>query len=176
MTVPEADNTQAFPLREPSMTDKTREEIAAAIARGQGDRFTLLPTQAKRFFGDGPTQSEFLRRADLLLDEVRVNGVPLSELIEKAESGKLVELDSDQTLPVESHPCPLMRSDGHGGVYRVESAYEAVWRKLGQAFIDAGFRRVKPQTLVCSGINCDQYTHRCIAYGEPADNCPMVKG
>ncbi len=29
---------------------------------------------------------------------------------------------------------------------------------------------------VCPGINCPQYTHRCIAYGEPAADCPLASG
>ena len=63
------------------------------------------------------------------------------ELREKRD--KLVELDEDQFPPVESHPCPLLRSDGHGGVYRVQSVYEKVWGEVRDAFIAAGFRRVK---------------------------------
>ncbi len=68
------------------------------------------------------------------------------ELVKLEKAGKLVELDDDQTPPEESHPCPLMRSDGHGGAYRVESVYEKVWGEVRDAFIAAGFRRVKLRT------------------------------
>ena len=33
----------------------------------------------------------------------------------------------------------------------------------------------KPSTAngECKGVNCPQYTSRCIAYGEPSEDCPL---
>lgn len=113
---------------------RTREEFAAAIARSQGERFTLLPTQAKRFFGDGPTQSEFLRRADLLLDEVRINGTPVREILEKWEEGKVVELAEDQSFPA---PCR------HGkDLDRSDDGWLQACIDEQKNMLDAGFRRI----------------------------------
>ncbi|KKM16314.1 hypothetical protein LCGC14_1687070 [marine sediment metagenome] len=63
-----------------------REKIAAAVLLGINNTWEL---------GDQALASE-ITRAILAL---KVAGVPLSELIEKAKSGKLVELDENQSWP-----------------------------------------------------------------------------
>ncbi|KKN81677.1 hypothetical protein LCGC14_0315890, partial [marine sediment metagenome] len=62
------------------MTDKTMREIAKGIAEVFG---MPLPT-------DGEIYYLLKKRTDAIL-ALKVAGVPLSELIEKAKSGKLVE-------------------------------------------------------------------------------------
>ena len=101
---------------------------------------------------------------------LEVAGMPLSELIGKAESGKLVELDEDQTHPLEYWTTTKLHPEG------TNTTNHVIPKGVVQAYEQADFQRVKPQTLVCKGINCDQYTYRCIAYGEPADNCPLGWG
>ncbi|KKN62235.1 hypothetical protein LCGC14_0513720 [marine sediment metagenome] len=67
--------------------------------------------------------------ADYLLT-VEVAGIPLSELIEKAKSGKLVELDGDQSLPAN----PYINTPRYGAARRL---YYKAQEDM------AGFRRVR---------------------------------
>ena len=107
------------------LTDKTmRGKIAAAVLLGINNTWEL---------GDQALASE-ITRAILAL---KVAGVPLSELIEKAKSGKLMELDDDQAWP---------SVDTFDRVDPRNYKYFAFGDVCEDAFRDAaasGFRRVK---------------------------------
>ncbi len=119
------------------MTDKTmREKIAdnrwALVKR-------LMLTAPKTRHKEGRIDSV---RAGIIIDRllgVKVAGVPLSELIEKTESGKLMELDEDQTLPKNYLPSDLDLGDGHK---LPNGAYHLI-EETKRSMVKAGFRRVK---------------------------------
>ena len=111
------------------MTDKTmRQKVLDAV----DDKKCLTCKHV-----DDTVYSCYECDADAIL-ALKVAGVPLSELIEKAESGKLVELDDDQSLPENPYE-PFM-------FWHHPYANKAKVELYGQAQDDmkeTGFRRVK---------------------------------
>ncbi len=104
------------------MTDKTREEIAEIITRLRSVSCSIKGYEE-----------------ELLINEVakEVSAIPEikegQELLEKAKSGKLVELDRDQSCP------DVLRVPGLTGAARRVSLQLATQENM----VLAGFRRVK---------------------------------
>ncbi len=140
------------------MTDEERpveEQIAARLRYWDG------------YDIDGQTKEEkyaSIIKFILAIPEIKEG----QELLEKAESGKLVnpeELAVRILAFVESYLVTTVHPEGN--MHHID---DKEWESVKLRAL-----RIKP-VRACKGINCEQYTYRCIAYGEPADNCPLASG
>ena len=109
------------------MTDKTmREKIAEGLHKERRRNPLPVPVGLDK-------TGYWLTYADAIL-ALKVAGVPLSELIEKAKSGKLVELAEDFEFP----KCPTETPESFH-----DCDYRTGWQDAVIEAGYAGFRRVK---------------------------------
>ncbi len=90
------------------MTDKTmREKMAKDIDRILNHDFRAALSKASVLEGTDQyiAIGNAVREGTAAILALKVAGVPLSELIEKAKSGKLVELEEDQSWPEIPEHC-----------------------------------------------------------------------
>ncbi len=126
----------------------------------EGQVLQIMWGQGRR--ADGWTRTDYAKAVLSIPDIER--GL---ELVELESARRLVELSEDQTHPVEYWTTTKLHPEG------TNTTNHVIPKGVAQAYEQAGFQRVKPKIPMCGGINCDQYTPRCVAYGEPADNCPL---
>ena len=108
----------------------------------------------------------YLERAKAILD---LGDPPLREILQKHSEGKLVEPESivPQVIErvvgfIESYLVTTVHLEGN--MHHID---DAEWLSVKSRAL-----KIKPM-LECKGINCEQYNHRCVAYGEPASDCPL---
>ena len=143
------------------MTDKTMRE---KIAKMEQVVIAAMTCHGQYQVEDAGEHATEIVKAFLAIPEIKEG----QELLEKAESGKLVnpeELAVRILAFIESYLVTTVHPEGN--MHHID---DKEWESVKVRAL-----RIKP-VRACKGINCEQYTYRCIAYGEPADNCPLASG